>query len=295
LRYPVVVTRPELIRSFTDAALSPDPELASAALMIARVEYAEVDAARYLAELDFIGVEARRRLSLAAPSADTPPGVDAGIHAKVLALNELLFDEIGFARNETDYEDPRNSFLNEVLDRRTGIPITLSLVYIEVARRAGLAVEGINYPGHFLVRCRDPRTLPHTEDLIIDPFHRGTLLSRERLARQPGGTRLPRATKPQILTRMLVNLKRVYVRMQSIPQARDVADLLIAVDPSAIHELRDRGLMAYQMNDFAAALRDLQAYLQLIPSGEQDDETRQDRERIWEHVKTLRSKVASLN
>ena len=86
------MTRPELIRSFTDAALSPDPELASAALMIARVEYAEVDAARYLAELDFIGVEARRRLSLAAPSADTPPGVDAGIHAKVLALNELLFD-----------------------------------------------------------------------------------------------------------------------------------------------------------------------------------------------------------
>jgi regulator of sirC expression with transglutaminase-like and TPR domain len=293
--YPVVVTRPELIRSFTDAALSPDPELASAALMIARVEYADVDAARYLAELDFIGVEARRRLSLVAQSADTPPGVDAGIHAKVLALNELLFDEIGFAGNETDYEDPRNSFLNEVLDRRTGIPITLSLVYIEVARRAGLAVEGINYPGHFLVRCRTPRTLPHTEDLVIDPFHRGTVLSRERLARQPGGTRLPRATKPQILTRMLVNLKRVYVRMQSIPQARDVADLLIAVDPSAIHELRDRGLMAYQMNDFAAALRDLQAYLQLIPSGEQDDEARQDRERIWEHVKTLRAKVASLN
>jgi regulator of sirC expression with transglutaminase-like and TPR domain len=289
------VTRPELIRSFTDAALSPDPELASAALMIARVEYAEVDAARYLAELDFIGVEARRRLSLVAQSADTPPGVDAGIHAKVLALNELLFDEIGFAGNETDYEDPRNSFLNEVLDRRTGIPITLSLVYIEVARRAGLAVEGINYPGHFLVRCRPPRTLPHTEDLIIDPFHGGTLLSRERLARQPGGTRLPRATKPQILTRMLGNLKRVYVRMQSITQAREIADLLIAVDPSAIDELRDRGLMAYQMNDFTAALRDLQAYLQLIPSGEQDDEARQDRERIWEHVKTLHKRVASLN
>jgi regulator of sirC expression with transglutaminase-like and TPR domain len=293
--YPPRVMRPQLIRSFTDAALSPDPELASAALMIARVEYANVDEARYLAELDFIGVEAYRRLALAAPSADAPPGVDAGIHAKVLALNELLFDEIGFTGNETDYEDPRNSFLNEVLDRRTGIPITLSLVYLEVARRAGLPVEGVNYPGHFLVRCRTPRTSPHTEDLVIDPFHRGTLLSRERLARQPGGTRLPRATKPQILTRMLMNLKRVYVRMQSIPQAREIADLLIAVDPSAIHELRDRGLMAYQMNDFAAALRDLQAYLNLIPSGEQDDEARQDREQIWEHVKTLRSKVASLN
>ena len=293
--YPPRMTRPQLIRSFTDAALSPDPELASAALMIARVEYADVDTARYLAELDFIGAEARRRLSLAAPSADAPPGVDAGIHARVLALNELLFDEIGFTGNEADYEDPRTSFLNQVMDRRTGIPITLSLVYLEVARRAGLAIEGVNHPGHFLVRCRAPHSAPHTDDLIIDPFHRGTLLSRERLARQPGGTRLPRATKPQILTRMLGNLKRVYVRMQSIPQAREIADLLIAVDPSAIHELRDRGLMAYQMNDFAAALRDLQAYLTLIPSGEQDDEARQDREQIWEDVKQLRARVASLN
>src|SRR5205085_6415809 len=99
----------------------------------------------------------------------------------------------------------------------------------------------------------------------------------------------------QILTRMLANLKRVCVRMQSFAQARDVADLLIALDPSAIHELRDRGLMAYQMDDFAAALRDLQAYLTRIPSGEQDEDERQDRERIWEHVKTLRAKVASLN
>jgi regulator of sirC expression with transglutaminase-like and TPR domain len=137
--------------------------------------------------------------------------------------------------------------------------------------------------------------VPRSQDLIIDPFHRGTLLSREQLAAQPGGTRLPHATKPQILSRMLTNLKRIYVRMQSFPQARHIADLLIAIDPSAIHELRDRGLMAYQMNDFAAALRDLQTYLQLIPSGEQDDHERQDRERIWEHVKQLRKRAASLN
>jgi regulator of sirC expression with transglutaminase-like and TPR domain len=284
----------QLIRNFTDAALSPDPELASAALVIARVEYADLDPARYLARLDVIGAEARRRLA-AAPAADTPSSLDAGVHARVLALNELLFDEIGFAGNETAYEDPRNSFLNEVMDRRIGIPITLSLVYMEVARRAGLTVEGVNYPGHFLVRCLAPRGLPRTEDLILDPFHRGALLSRQQLSRQPGGTRLPPATKPQMLTRMLMNLKRVYVRMRSFPQARDIADLLIAVDPLAIHELRDRGLMAYQMNDFAAALRDLQLYLKLIPSGEQDDDERQDRERIWEHVKTLHKRVASLN
>ena len=90
---------------------------------------------------------------------------------------------------------------------------------------------------------------------------------------------LPPATKPQILSRMLTNLKRVYVNMHSFPQARDVADMLIAVDPSAISELRDRGLLAYHLKDFSGALRDLQAYLRVIPSGMQDDEERQDRER----------------
>ena len=301
------MARPQLIRRFTHAALSPDPDLAVAALLIARVEYPELDAGRYLAQLDFIGHEARRRLATAAPPADTPHDVDTDRYAKVIALNGYLFDELRFAGNEADYEDPRNSFLNEVIDRRTGIPITLSLLYMEVARRAGLAVEGVNFPGHFLLRCRAERGLPYAEDLIIDPFHGGALLSRDLLARQSGGQDededpvgfesrlLPRATKPQILARMLVNLKRVYVNMQSFPQARDVTDLLIAVDPSAISELRDRGLLAYHLRDFPAALRDLQAYLKLIPSGAQGDDERQDRERVWEHVKTLRKRVASLN
>ena len=306
------------IHAFGRAALSPDPCLAVPALMIALVEYPELEAGRYLEQLDTIGREACRRLA-AGPPADTPHDVDADRYAKVVALNGYLFDELRFTGNEADYEDPRNSFLNEVIDRRTGIPITLSLLYIEVARRAGLPVEGINFPGHFLLRCRARPSLPYAEDLIIDPFHGGALLSRDMLARQSGvrirsarrsaergsdGTndpvrvesrRLPRATKPQILSRMLVNLKRVYMRMQSFPQARAVTDLLIAADPSAIKELRDRGLLAYQLKDFPAALRDLQAYLDLIPAGTQDDEERQDRERIWEHVNTLRKRVASLN
>jgi regulator of sirC expression with transglutaminase-like and TPR domain len=296
-----------VLHAFSDAALSPDPDLASAALMIARVEYPELDAGRYLAELDFIGDEACRRLSNALPPADTPHDVDADGYAKVVALNAYLFEELRFIGNETDYGDPRNSFLNEVIDRRTGIPITLSLVYMEVARRAGLAIEGINFPGHFLLRCPAGRRATYAKDLIIDPFHGGALLSRDLLAQQSGGREededparfesrlLPRATKPQILSRMLANLKRVYVNMQSFPQARDVADMLIALDPSAIGELRDRGLLAYNLKDFPGALRDLQAYLKLIPSGTQDDEDRQDRERIWEHVKSLRKRVASLN
>ena len=284
-----------LVHAFTDAALSPDPDLAVAALLIARVEYPSLDSGRYLAQLDVIGVEACRRLAAAAPGRDAPHEVDADRYAKVVALNAYLFDELHFVGNETAYGDPRNSFLNEVIDRRTGIPITLSLLYLEIARRAGLPVEGINFPGHFLLRCRARPELPHAEDLIIDPFHGGALLSRDLLARQSGRRDLPRATKPQILSRMLLNLKRVYVTMQSFPQARSVSDLLIAIDPSAIDALRDRGLLAYHLKDFSAALRDLQAYLKVIPSGEQDEEEREDRERIWEHVKTLWKRVASLN
>ena len=296
-----------LLDAFSSAALSPDPDLAVAALMIARIEYPDLDANRYVAQLDFIGDEAYRRLSAAELPADTPHNVDIERYAKVTALNAYLFEELGFVGNEADYSDPRNSFLNEVIDRRTGIPITLSLVYMEVARRAGLPVEGINFPGHFLLRCRAGRKHVCCEDLIIDPFHGGALLSHDLLAQQVAErddsaepTRfesrlLPRATKQQILSRMLMNLKRVYVNMQSFPQARNIADMLIAVDPSAIGELRDRGLLAYNLKDFSGALRDLQAYLKLIPSGAQDDEERKDRERIWEHVKTLRKRVASLN
>ena len=296
-----------VLQAFSDAALSPDPDLAVAALMIARIEYPKLDAERYVEQLDRIGAEAGRRLSNAELPADAPHNVDLDRYAKVAALNAYLFDELGFVGNEADYSDPRNSFLNEVIDRRTGIPITLSLVYMEVARRAGLPVEGINFPGHFLLRCRAARRHDYAEDLIIDPFHGGALLSHDAAVRQSAersglsdsaaieSRLLPRATKQQILSRMLTNLKRVYVNMQSFPQARDIADMLIAVDPSAIGELRDRGLLAYNLKDFSGALRDLQAYLKLIPSGAQDDEERQDRERIWEHVKTLRKRVASLN
>jgi regulator of sirC expression with transglutaminase-like and TPR domain len=141
--------------------------------------------------------------------------------------------------------------------------------------------------------------------LIIDAHHGGALLSedacRELLRRHVGEDAVwdahltGRATKPQILARMLLNLKRVYVRMYSFPQARDATELLLAVDPSAKNELRDRGLLAYHLNDFSGALRDLQAYLQLGSTGRLDEEEREEQARIWEHVKSLRRRVASLN
>ena len=155
------------------------------------------------------------------------------------------------------------------------------------------------------------------EDLIVDPFHAGALLSEvdcRHLLRQHVGEEaafdhglLATATRQHIVVRMLVNLKRLYVRMRSFPQARAIADLLLAVDPSALSELRDRGLLAYHMEDFAAALKDLEAYLRLMPRGDaQEDETGADVDdgdeqpesesaQIWEHVKTLRRRVAGFN
>lgn len=302
--------REQLVRSFTHAALSPDPDLAIAALMIARIEYPGLDSGPYLDQLDALGHEARLRVATASVvPADAPPHVDPVQYARVMALNDFLFKELRFVGNDVQYEDPRNSCLNEVLDRRTGIPITLALIYMEVARRAGVDVQGVNFPGHFLLRC-PARHNPYSKDLIIDAYHGGALLSedacRALLRRHAGDDAagsddemdaylLGHATKQQILARMLLNLKRVYVRMHSFPQARDITELMLAVDPSAINELRDRGLLAYHLKDFSAALRDLQAYLRLSASAALDEEEREEQAQIWEHVKTLRRRVASLN
>ena len=300
--------RESWVKAFSIAALSPDPDLAVAALMIARIEYPNLDASPYLDQLDTIGREAKRRVAQASASAvDAPPRVDPDAYARIMALNDYLFGELRFVGNDVQYEDPRNSFLNEVMDRRTGIPITLALIYIEVARRAGVLVEGINFPGHFLVRC--PGRGQFAEDLIIDAHHGGALLSedacRTMFRRHSPDSHdddpaaeariFARAAKPQIMIRMLLNLKHVYVRMCSFPQARDVMELLLAVDPSAINELRDRGLLSYQLKDFSGALRDLQRYLHLSAAATLDQETRDEQAQIWEHVKTLRRRAAQMN
>jgi regulator of sirC expression with transglutaminase-like and TPR domain len=289
------------LQEFSKLASSPDRDLATPALMIARLECARLDPAPYLRQLEAMGASARTRLLASGCLQDARSPETA-----VDVLNAYLFDEEGFTGNRERYDDPSNSFLNEVLERRTGIPITLALVYMEVARRAGIHIEGVNFPGHFLLRYPPLRhgSSPDS-DLILDPFHRGARLSehdcRRLLERHVGEEAafdpalLAPATKPQMLTRMLLNLKRIYVRLHSFPQARNVTGLLLAVDPPALVELRDRGLLAYHMNDFSAALHDLQQYLHFSAGSEVDEEGRSDHEQLWEHVKTLRRRVASLN
>jgi regulator of sirC expression with transglutaminase-like and TPR domain len=288
-----------LAQQLADAADRPGPDLAAPAFLIARLEYPRLVPGPYLDRLDEMGDAAFHRI-------DKDPGHDAPLAGRIDALNRYLFNELGFFGNRDQYEDPRNSCLNEVLDRRTGIPITLSLVYIEVARRAGLRAEGVNFPGHFLVRVlHDLHTDDPDDGLIVDPFHGGAILDehecRGLLDKHMGSEAawapalLARATRRQILVRMLLNLKRLYVSWRSFPQARSVSDLLLALSPGAITELRDRGLLAYHMNDFPAALRDLEEYLKLARHGEGDEDQKKDNAQVWEHVKALRRRVASLN
>ena len=292
-------SRTDLVDAITAASNAPGGSLAQAALVIARVEYPRLDPEPYLAMLDAMGEAARRSIAQHAESTGSSSAATC-----VQALNKYLFEELGFVGNRKQYEDPRNSCLNEVLERRTGIPITMSVVYMEVARRAGLRIDGVNFPGHFLVRCCEGKPRKGA-GLIIDPFHGGALLTehdcRMLLQRHVGDevafskSLLATATRPQVISRMLLNLKRLYVHMRSFPQARDVTEMLLALTPSSLSELRDRGLLAYHLNDFPAALRDLQQYLQLSGTTELDEEERDEHERIWEHVKTLRRRVASFN
>jgi len=286
-----------LVDALMAASNAPGADLAPAALVIARLEYPRLEPAPYLERLAELGEAARCHVER-----DTAAGA-ASPHARIRALNEFLFESEHFVGNRERYEDPRNSCLNEVIDRRTGIPITLSLVYMEVGRRAGLNVEGVNFPGHFLVHVSEDDTARGR--VIVDAFHSGALLSEQdcrRLLQKHVGSEvafskslLTPATRNQVIVRMLLNLKRLYVHMRSFPQARDATELLLAMTPSALSELRDRGLLAFHLNDVASALRDLQTYLKLTGLGEVDKETREERQQIWEHVKTLRRRVAALN
>jgi regulator of sirC expression with transglutaminase-like and TPR domain len=291
------------IAAFVALAQRPgEDDLVEAALQLARVEYPNLCVQDALAPL-----QALVERSAAFVQASATPGDVLG---HVQQLGQFLFDAEGFTGNLGDYDDPRNSFVNDVLARRTGIPITLSIIYMHVGRRVGLWLEGINFPGHFLVRCKGMLgdTTP-SEDLILDPFHGGIVLTERDcarlLSRHAGDDArfdrvlLAPAFKSQILVRMLINLKRAYARMQSFARARAVSDVVLALDPTSITEIRDRGLLSYQMGHFNAALADLEHYLSLTArhSRREEDETdvKEEFEAVWEHVKNLRRRVASMN
>ncbi len=259
---------------FRQIVSGPDEEinLAEAALLIASEEYPDLDIAAYLARLDEMAATLKRRLR-----ADISPA-DA-----IVALNRFLFDEHGFTGNAADYYDPRHSFLNEVLDRKRGIPLTLALVYIEISRRIGLQVQGVSFPAHFLVKCRLRKGT-----VVLDPYANGISLSlddlKQRIKSLRNGVELPQssiaemlatASNKEILVRMLRNLKGIYSHHKQWLKALAATDRIITVMPDLADEYCDRGMIYLSLECFRAALFDLQAYIKMLPEAADADTIRQ--------------------
>jgi regulator of sirC expression with transglutaminase-like and TPR domain len=251
-------------------------DLARACLLIAEDAYPALDVDHYLAEIERMAIRLRGRLPQATAAEE-----------RVVALNQFLFDDLGYRGNTDEYYDPRNSYLNEVMDRKTGIPITLSILYMELGRRVGLPLEGVSFPGHFLVRMRLRRGM-----LVLDPFTGGAPQSeeelRERLKRViPEGATgdvpvgelpleqfLEPASHRQIVARLLRNLKGIFRETDQPERMLDVLNRMLLVTPEATGELRDRGLLYQRMECFRAALQDLSDYLDREPNADDLEEVR---------------------
>lgn len=231
--------------------------LDEAALILARTEYPALDTSAYLARLD----------ALAARAECHPSQPPAG---NIAALNRLLFEQENFAGNEKEYDDPRNSYLNDVLDRRMGIPITLTLVYQEVARRCGVPVVGVGFPGHFLAKYLTP-----SGEILIDPYQRGAIVSlqdcKEKLKAQFGEEAelrpayLLESSTKQILSRMLNNLKGSYFQRKNYTKVLMMIEMALCVDPASRQEIHDRAMIYFLSRRYAMALADLRAYLAVSP------------------------------
>ncbi len=233
--------------------------LALGALLIAKEEYPDLDVNRYL---DRLAALAREAEPLVQSGADTVE--------RVQLLSDFLFNKKGFEGNREQFGDPRNSFLNEVLERRLGIPITLSLVYIEVGRRLGFNLYGVSFPAHFLVKAVDERG-----ELIIDPFNGGAILGldeiRARLTQIYGQrvelhpSMLKAAGSRHILARILRNLKNIHMNAADWPRALAALDRILMIEPRSIEELLERANLHEQLECFTAALEDFQSFLTLAP------------------------------
>jgi regulator of sirC expression with transglutaminase-like and TPR domain len=245
---------------FRAYAEQPDDELdlLEGALLIAKDAYPALEPAEIEARLDALA----------------EPLIHAGIASmpaptQARALAEHLFVRLGFRGNRDDYYDPRNSFLNEVVARRVGIPISLSLVYVEVARRSGVAASPVGFPGHFLARIDDL-----DRRVVVDPFHGGEALDEVALADllRRAGSKLRYssdmiAATPvrHVVARMLMNLRGIYASRGDYAQLLVVLDRLIDILPDGSEELRDRGLLLGRLGAPEAAIRDLEAYVELQP------------------------------
>lgn len=235
-------------------------DLARAALYLAQEEYPHLDPEEYLNALDVMADEVRERL----PAERYPLRI-------VQTLNRYLYEDLGFAGNAAQYYDPRNSYLNDVIEQRRGIPITLSLVYLEVAKRVDFPMVGVGMPGHFLIRPAVAEM-----EIFVDPFHRGAVMfaedCQERLSQiygQPVELRpefLQAVGNHQFLARMLTNLKMIYLNQQDWPRSLSMVERILLLFPNSPQEQRDRGILYYHLGRWAEASLDLEAYLDQSPT-----------------------------
>lgn len=243
-------------------------DLAEASLLIAAEEYTQLDVKNYLDKLDQFGDMARERAAGARDANDV-----------VLALNATLFEELGFHGNRESYYDPRNSFLNQVIARRTGIPITLTVVYVEVARRIGVKIQGVGFPHHFIAKHE-----AETGDIFIDPFNEGRLLNAggcaELLTEISGGRdelqpeHLESVSNKRILARILLNLLGIY-KAGDPRRALAAIERLLLINPDYPPHIRLRGMLLASVGDQTKAIAELERYLALVPDAEDLDETRE--------------------
>ncbi|MBL0719372.1 tetratricopeptide repeat protein [Piscinibacter sp. Jin2] len=253
--------------------------LLEAAIAVAQDEEPQLDTQAVLAQIDALVERLQRRLP-----------ADASPIQRLRLLNRYFFQDLGFAGNVNDYYAADNSYLHRVIAKRSGIPITLALLYIELAGGIGLQARGISFPGHFLIKVKMPQG-----EVVIDPFS-GRSLSREDLDERlapfkrrrgliddmdmPLGLFLQPATPREIVARLLRNLKEIHRNSEDWPRMVQVQDRLVCLLPDEPGERRDRGLARAEMGQDEAALADLQAYLAAAPEAD-------DAEAIRERLRDL--------
>ena len=238
------------------------------------LEYSDLDISKYIKKINEIG----NSLSLKINEIKNPTYL-------ISMLNEYLFDELGFRGAEEDYYDPGNSFLNVVFDKKTGIPITLSIIYAEVAKNIGLDLQIVGFPGHVIVKYKN--------EIILDPFYRGRLLTidnlEEILDRNFGDgvefipEYLNEATTEQLLTRLLRNLKNAYTQSYAYDKAMKCTDMILGMQPESPEEIRDKGILEERLLRYDKALPLLNKYLELQPEAD-------DADFILELIKSVREK-----
>ncbi|NJM27628.1 MAG: tetratricopeptide repeat protein [Pseudanabaena sp. RU_4_16] len=234
-------------------------QLVEAALAISWEEYPHIDLSSYRDALDGMASDLRQRLQ----------GISYPL--KVISeINRYLFEEQNFCGNEHNYYDPRNSFLTDVISRRMGIPLTLSMVYMAIGDRIGFPLEGVSLPGHFILR-------PQRSDIevFIDPFAKGEIMFKEDCAAKLVQIYGPQAElKPEyletvgvrrILERMLMNLKLIYLNQKKFHKALSTIEKILMLWPNSSTQIRDHGLLCYQLERYVEARSDLETYLDLSP------------------------------